>query len=504
MDYRRPGQKQMPSPELGTKFPSNEIFLPDDANQSPSGSTQDNKNSPGLASPHPDPFSPSRLLFLTVVSVLIAEVSLNVLVNFFEFQSNISVSLVDAAITTVFTFPIIYFLLFRRIRTQYLQLKKLESSLEITEAAFREIVQDQSELICRLDRDQNIVFVNQAFKEYFSWEPEKFKGLKFTAFFEEAADKIKDQILNLNADHPLERRDYQQITPDGTTHWLSLAIRAFYDDAGQITHYQAVGRDITGHKKILAELEDAQLNLEMKIQLRTAQINQMYGEVLNTKAKLKALSHKLVEVQELERRNISRELHDETSQALVSLVFALEIIKREAGDPVTVAARVDELDRLIGDILNKLDRLVRDLRPASLDHLGLMPAIRQYVDGMRGKSGIEIQLHMPELAERLPSDLETSLYRIIQEGLANIILHAQASQVEIRLEIWQDAIHVHINDDGIGFNVDEALENGRLGLFGMRERAEMIGGKLDIQSSPGFGTRLALEVPYDFSDRNRR
>jgi signal transduction histidine kinase len=204
----------------------------------------------------------------------------------------------------------------------------------------------------------------------------------------------------------------------------------------------------------------------------------------------------LVEVQETERSTIARELHDEASQALIGLVFALDILKRDANNPQAVAANVDELNRLVNGVLENLHRLAVDLRPATLDYLGLTAATRQYIAGVREKYGLAIQDEYMELPQRLPPDMETIIYRIIQEALANVVRHAKATQAEVRIEPDHDKIRVRISDNGSGFNLDEALAKKRLGLFGMRERAEMLGGSLKVESEPGCGTRISLEAPY--------
>jgi signal transduction histidine kinase len=205
----------------------------------------------------------------------------------------------------------------------------------------------------------------------------------------------------------------------------------------------------------------------------------------------------------MERRYIARELHDDTSQALIGLVFALEIIKRDAGNPEAVAAGVAELDRIIAEILDNLHHLAVDLRPTALDHLGLIPAVRQYIDGISEKHLLPIQLDVPQLTSRLPGDIETALYRIIQEALANVVRHAKATQANVRIAVEDGYVRAFVSDDGVGFNVDEALANQRLGLFGMRERAEMLNGSFTIISEPGCGTRISMEIPYDISNTDR-
>jgi PAS domain S-box-containing protein len=229
----------------------------------------------------------------------------------------------------------------------------------------------------------------------------------------------------------------------------------------------------------------------------------LYEEIHSGRERLQALSRRLVEVQEVERRYISRKLHDDTSQALIGLVFALEIIKRDAGNPEAVASGFVELERIIGEILGNLHHLAVDLRPTALDHLGLIPAVRQYIDGISEKHSLPIHLDVPQLTNRLPGDIETALYRIIQEALANVIRHAKATQANVRIELREGQVRAFVSDDGCGFNVDEALASERLGLFGMRERAEMLGGSLTIISEPGRGARISMEIPYDISNIDR-
>ncbi len=229
----------------------------------------------------------------------------------------------------------------------------------------------------------------------------------------------------------------------------------------------------------------------------------LYQEIRDGRARLRDLSHRLIDIQERERSSIARELHDDTSQALVGLVFALDGLKHDAGDPESVSRRVDELDVLISDILDNLHRLAVNLRPTALDRLGLPAALRQYADGLYRKYNLGVKLTIPDLPNRLPKDIETTLYRIIQEALANVVLHARATAAEVRIEVSPQRLCAQVVDNGIGFNLDEVLAQERLGLFGMRERAEMLGGSLAIDSVPGAGTRISLEVPLDVSDPDR-
>jgi signal transduction histidine kinase len=224
----------------------------------------------------------------------------------------------------------------------------------------------------------------------------------------------------------------------------------------------------------------------------------LFDQVRLGNEQLHALSHRLMEIQEHERMHLSRELHDETGQILAALMMRLGLLERDAGAPEEMRAHIVELKRIATEVLNNLHNLAVKLRPATLDHLGLFTALEQYVEEYSRQYPVEVQFDALEIeAIRLPADLETALFRIMQESLTNVALHAQASRVDILLNRRNSCLVMTIEDNGIGFNPDE-LENGnRLGLFGMRERVVMLGGKLIIESSPGKGTTISVEVPYD-------
>ena len=224
-------------------------------------------------------------------------------------------------------------------------------------------------------------------------------------------------------------------------------------------------------------------------------------------AKREALRGQLLEralaAQEDERRRIARELHDEAGQSLTSLMIGLGLLEQES-EPAAVTARTAELKQMADTVLEDLHRLAVDLRPASLDHLGLVPALRQYVELYRRQSGLDVQLEVVGLGSgRLPADVEITFYRVVQEALTNVLRHAQATQVGVLLEQRDEQVVAIVEDNGVGFDPEAAGENGRLGLFGMRERAEILGGTLTIESAPDQGTTIFVEVPHVHSHSHR-
>jgi len=229
----------------------------------------------------------------------------------------------------------------------------------------------------------------------------------------------------------------------------------------------------------------------------------LFEQVRSGRERLQTLSRRLVEVQETERRYIARELHDEASQILIYLKYGLDLLKRDAHQPDAVIAGIDEVDRMASEVLDNLRRIAVDLRPASLDHLGLVPALRQYIEAVSDKHTLTIRFETRGVSGRLPTEVETCFYRIIQEALTNVVRHAKADRVDILLDQNGDKIVSKVVDNGAGFDPIEAMSRNRLGLFGMRERAEMLGGHLIVESQPGAGTKILVEIPYANSHHNR-
>jgi signal transduction histidine kinase len=198
---------------------------------------------------------------------------------------------------------------------------------------------------------------------------------------------------------------------------------------------------------------------------------------------------RVVEAQELERARLARELHDETGQALTSILLGLKPLEQSAEAEAVGAVR-----ELVVSTLQNVRRLAVELRPSALDDFGLVPAVERLSETFREQSGLEVDLaaHLGE--ERLLPEAETTLYRVIQEALTNVVKHAGASRVSILLQRKRGAVVAVVEDDGSGFDPDATREDA-LGLAGMRERLALVGGKLQVESSPGRGTTIAAEVP---------
>jgi signal transduction histidine kinase len=201
---------------------------------------------------------------------------------------------------------------------------------------------------------------------------------------------------------------------------------------------------------------------------------------------------RVVDAQELERARLARELHDETGQALTSILLGLkhldDVVETDEAREATASIR-----ELVASTLQDVRRLALELRPSALDDFGLVPAVERLASNLSEQSDLVVDLEARLGDRRLPPEAETALYRIVQEGLTNVVKHAAAHRVSITLVRKEAAAVVVIEDDGQGFD-PEAVRAGALGFTGMRERVELVGGRLTVETSPGAGTTLVAEV----------
>ena len=265
------------------------------------------------------------------------------------------------------------------------------------------------------------------------------------------------------------------------------ALNLLRDQPGRLAHE---------HQEVVRQVADS-----LAVAIHNARLLE---QVQCSRDQLQHLSHRLVETQENERRAIARELHDEAGQSLTGLKLGLSLVARDRQCPPPLTAQLDELRQTVDDVMVGLHRLAVNLRPVSLDRLGLVAALGQYAETFERQTGVQVDLAAPGLEDpalpdshsrRLPAAVETTLFRVVQEAMTNVARHARATRVGIILQRYADRALAIVEDNGAGFDVDAAMARGRLGLVGMCERAEMLGGKVTIESFPGGGTTIFAEVP---------
>lgn len=245
-------------------------------------------------------------------------------------------------------------------------------------------------------------------------------------------------------------------------------------------------------EEILVRLAD-----HAAIAIRNAQL---FAQVRAGRERLQALSRQLVKVQEDERRHIARELHDEVGQLLTGLKFSLNM--GTTGDARD--AYLGEAQALVQDLMARVRELSLDLRPAMLDDLGLLPALWWYLERYTARTQVRVTFKHTGLEGRLPPEVETAAYRLVQEGLTNVARHAEVGEVVVRVWVDTEVVGVQIEDAGRGFDTKRpSSDRHTSGLTGMFERVNLLGGQLWVESNPGVGTRLTAELPLAHSLERR-
>jgi signal transduction histidine kinase len=289
----------------------------------------------------------------------------------------------------------------------------------------------------------------------------------------------------------------EAITPIETTHRNAREANIRLSQVSQTLRRRNADLDAS-NRRLKKEMTQRKLVEEA---LRKSE--QHYGELLeqsrSMQDQLRLLSRQLLSAQEEERKRISRELHDVVAQTLTSINVRLTALKKEAAlNTKGIERSIARTQQLVEHSVNIVHRFARELRPTVLDDLGLIPALHAFMKNFKRETGIHVSLAAFAAVERVNGDKRTVLYRVAQEALNNVARHAQASQVGVKIQKMDGAVCMKIKDNGIGFETERVLyskKNKRLGLLGMRERLDMVGGKFTVTSAPGRGTTILAKIP---------
>jgi len=290
----------------------------------------------------------------------------------------------------------------------------------------------------------------------------------------------------------------QQVTlPDG-----EHGVVCFFNDVTERNRLEIAARRVAvlaaSNTKLVAEV-DRRKTVERSLTLSRQEQARLLTEAREHQAQLRHLSRSVLRVQEEERRLISRELHDVVAQTLTGISLRLGGLGAQAElGPAALQRSLVATQELVAHSVETVHQFARELRPSVLDDLGLVPALHTYMKSLAARTGLRIRLTAGKEAEHLDVAHRTVLFRVAQEALTNVARHAAAENVEVVLQPEPGGFCLRITDDGRSFRVDRALHatrGERLGLLGMRERLEMVGGRLELTSAPGVGTTVTAHVP---------
>ena len=318
---------------------------------------------------------------------------------------------------------------------------------------------DESSIVAITDAKGIIQYVNDKFVEISKYSREELIGQDHRIVNSGYHDKafMRDLWRTISRGE-VWRGDIRNRAKDGTYYWVNTTIVPFLDENGRPYQYLSIRNEVTKLKQVEQEL--------------------------------KTMMTRVIEVQEEERKRISRELHDGVGQSLFSLLIRIDRLL----DDHPEMAELRSLRRDVADVMEDIRSMSRELRPSVLDDLGVGPAVRTYVENYSAHYGIDVRLVI-ELRGRPAIAAETTIYRVVQEALTNIAKYADVDECEVTIKETDDKVETIVRDEGAGF--DPSVSRTGVGLFSMEERARAVGGSLVIRSAPDKGTEVRLIVPKE-------
>jgi len=354
-------------------------------------------------------------------------------------------------------------------------IEELAVLVQQAEREYRHVVEDQTESICRFDRDWRITFSNRSFEALCSLPPVGRKAALEACLATDTFRMLRDTIGGLGPEKSVALFTNAVPKHGASTTWYRSTVRAHFDESGNFAGGQWIAADVTSEVLARKKLQESEKQLAL-------------------------LSGRLMHLQDEERRRIARDLHDSTAQALSALEMNTSLLEASASDENSrrIAGETRAISRQVCQELRNISYL---LHPPLLEEKGLLFAIRWFADGFTKRNNIPVFLDLPENLPRLESDQETALFRIVQEALSNIYRHAGATKTWITL--WQGddgVISLEIRDNGEGLPEGFSLaQSSGVGLAGMRERMKQLGGSLEVDSSP-YGVSVKCRIEKVASD----
>jgi PAS domain S-box-containing protein len=382
--------------------------------------------------------------------------------------------------------------------------RRLADAIKVSESRYRRLFETAQDGILILDANTRLVFdANPFLTSLLGYSRDELVGKELWQiglFKDIEANKAAFRELQARGyiryeDLPLSTKDGRQIEVEFVSNVYTVG------DAHVI---QCNIRDVTDRKRAEDNLRSEHNLLEQRVIQRTADLARVNADLESqinrseqAEASRRELQGRLATAQEDERRRIARELHDQMGQYLTALGLGLKTMEDAAVWFPETAGQLQQLRRLTDQIGREVHDLALEIRPTALDDFGLPTALATYAEEWSERTGVAVDFHATGLDDgRLPATIETTLYRVVQEALTNVLRHAQAKRVSLVLQRTPLGVIAVIEDDGKGFESEQGnAVGGRLGLLGMRERLELVGGALTLESAPGNGTTVIARIP---------
>lgn len=392
--------------------------------------------------------------------------------------------------------------------------RKTEEVLRKSEEQFRLFVQGVQEYaLFQLDPEGNIVSWNSGAQRLKGYGAEEIIGKHFSVFYspEDVKSGKPEWLLEQATERGQVEDEGWRIRRDGSRFWANVVLTALRNSRGALQGYGKVTRDLTERHQREEALAKANQLLQQRVEQRAgvlARVNEELRSEIGERQRVeeqlrasldevRALAGRLQSVREEERGSIAREIHDELGQACTAVKMDLVLVSRKtARNQAKLREKIDSTIRLVDDMIVSLRRIASDLRPRTLDDLGLAAALEWQAQEFEKRTGITCHLKLPEERLILDGERSTAIFRIFQESLTNVARHAQATRVEAWLEVSGSELVFRIQDNGKGFIPEPRKPGKSFGLVGMQERAILLNGELKIETIPGAGTTLSLKIPF--------
>jgi len=391
----------------------------------------------------------------------------------------------------------------RKLSIEVGERRRVEESLRSSQARFAGILQISAEAVISADSGQRITLYNQAAEKTFGYTAQEAMGQPVNMLIPERFRAMHDKYVTQFAESAKQsllmsaRRQVFGLRKDGTEFPMAASVSRL--DVGGERLFTIICSDVTEQARAAEELRRAHDELELRVRERTADLEKsnqsLQGEILERKRaeeEVQELSRRMMRVQEEERRNLARELHDGATQNLVALTLNMAGIRDSGGLTPGAQAMIEESMRLVESCTSELRTISYLLHPPLLEELGLRRTLRGYVEGFSRRSGIAVTLATEGELEQLGFDVELAVFRIVQECLSNVHRHAHSPTASILLSRSGQLLTLEIADQGRGLR--SGADNAGVGIAAMRERVRLLKGQMEIRTGAS-GTTIAIRLP---------